>query len=98
MSTVFKILFEVKLLHEYYLTDTKGENIFDINLQADRINFLREKYVANREDINSDIGYKIPKAFETLYKNHRLKLIPSYAGFKIAIEVKAIKMPDGSTT
>ena len=44
MNTVFKILFEVKLLHEYYLTDTKGENIFDINLQADRINFLREKF------------------------------------------------------
>ncbi len=98
MGTIYKILFEVKLLHEYYLTDTKGENIFDLNLQADRINFLKEKYIAHRENINSDIAYAIPATFVNLYRNHRLKLIPSYAGFKIAIEVKAVKMPDGTTT
>ena len=98
MGTVYKILFEVKLMHEYYLTNTNGENIFDFALQADRINFLKEKYFANRENINSDIDYKLPASFKKLYQNHRLKLIPSYAGFKIAIEVKAIKMPDGSTT
>ena len=98
MATIYKILFEVKLLHEYYLTNTNGENIFDLNLQADRINFLQEKYLTNKENIDSDIAYKIPVALESTYRNHRLKIIPSYGGFKIAIEVKAVKMPDGSTT
>ena len=98
MSTIYKILFEVKLLHEYYLTETNGENIFYLNLQADRINFLKDKYIANREDINSDIAYKVPTTFANFFRNHQLKVIPSYAGFKIAIEVKAIKMPDASIT
>jgi hypothetical protein len=98
MGTIYKILFEVKLLHEYYFTNATGESIFDLNVQADRINFLREKYISNRQSINSDIAYSIPTAFENLYRNHRVKLLTSYSGFKIAIEVKAIKMPDGTTT
>lgn len=41
MNTVYKILFEMRLLHEFYLTDKEGKNIFDFPAQADRLNFLK---------------------------------------------------------
>jgi hypothetical protein len=40
MALIYKILFEVKLIHEYFFTDKNGDTIFAQANQSDRINML----------------------------------------------------------
>ena len=99
MKLIYKILFEVKLLHEFYLTESNGKTIFDINAPADdavaqkaRLAYLSQKFSENRENINSEIEFQIPEQSKSLYANHHLKMITTYAGFKVGIEVNAVKL------
>ena len=62
MSVIYKILFEVKLLHEYYLTRIKGDNIFD-GADADARNvFLLEQFVlfawlhSERDKVHTEVN------------------------------------------
>lgn len=95
MNTVYKILFEVKLLHEFYLTDRGGKNIFELHTQAGRLNFLRARFESNQENINGDIAFEIPAQAQAIFDHYHLKLLPAYAGFKIAIGVIPEVLPGG---
>lgn len=96
MNTVYKILFEMRLLHEFYLTDKEGKNIFDFPAQADRLNFLKQRFDADAENIEDEIAFEIPEKTKVLFDNYHLKLVPSYAGFKIAVNVIPKKLPGGT--
>jgi hypothetical protein len=96
MNTVYKILFEVKLLHEFYLTDRNGSNIFSIATQAGRLNFLKSRFDTNDENINGDIDFIVPIQAKAIFDNYDLKLLPTYAGFKVVISVVPQKMLDGT--
>jgi len=98
MKLIYKTLFEVKILHEFYQTDRSGNNIFDLGTQSDRLIFLRNKYESNDLNINADLQFEIPESFVDVFKNYALKLIPTYSGFKILISVLAKKMPNGTTS
>lgn len=87
MTTIYKILFEVRLLHEFYLTKSDGTSIFGAAGAPARDAFLQDFYDRTQRSINSDIDYRIPISAAGLYKDHRLKLVPTYSGFKIAAEV-----------
>ncbi|HEY6901535.1 MAG TPA: hypothetical protein VI233_12865, partial [Puia sp.] len=87
MTTIYKILFEVRLLHEFYLTKSDGTSIFGAANAAARDTFLQDYFDRTQRSINSDIDYRIPTTAAALYKNYRLKLVPTYSGFKIATEV-----------
>ncbi|MBS1663844.1 MAG: hypothetical protein JST68_22555 [Bacteroidetes bacterium] len=93
MTTIYKILFEVRLLHEFYLTKSDGTSIFGAANAAARDAFLQDFFDRTQRSINSDIDYRIPASAATLYKNYRLKLVPTYSGFKIATEV--LRTSDG---
>ena len=94
MQTIYKILFEVRLLHEFYLTRQDGSVIFSGATPADRDLFLQQCFHLERRSINSDITYTVPNT--AWFQNHQLKLVPSYSGFKVGIEVK--KTLDGALT
>lgn len=96
MNTLYKILFEVKLLHEFYLTDRNGNNIFSIATQTDRLNFLKERAAANAENINSDVDFQIPQQAQQLFPSYNLKLLTTYAGFQVAIAVVVQEKSDGT--
>jgi uncharacterized protein YbaA (DUF1428 family) len=98
MSVIYKIVFEVKLLHEFYLTDSKGESIFDFNNQADRLFFLNKKFLADQENINSDIDFVLPGQLKRIFSDYRMKLVSTYAGFKVGVEVKQEILADGTIT
>lgn len=87
MNIVYKILFEVKLLHEFYLTDKTGGNIFDFAAQHDRLDFLRTRLDADEENIAEEIVFEVPAKAKALFADYHLKLIPAYAGFKVAVKV-----------
>jgi hypothetical protein len=85
MTTIYKILAEVKILHEYYLTDADGKSIFSLGLIADRKQFLQDFYLKGQKGIHSDISFSFSP--ESIYKEYHLKLLPTYSGFKIGVEV-----------
>ena len=60
-SLIYKTLFEIKLMHEFYLTEKDGNTIFDLADQKDRINFLLNQYTIDRSSVNKDIEFKFPK-------------------------------------
>lgn len=97
MAIVYKILCEVKLMHEYYLTGSKGETVFDKNLQDDRIDFLLEQFINDNRSINQDIEFVVPEKMEETYKNYHLRIVPSYSGFKLAVRCVRKKLADGTT-
>lgn len=96
MQTIYKILFEVKVLHEYYLTNPKGDTVFDLNNQADRLLFLADRMDKDAVSVNKDISFEVPQELVPLFKNHHLRLLTSYSGFKVGIEVTTAYLPDGT--
>lgn len=98
MASCYKTLFEVKIFHEYYLTNPDGETVFDHVLQKDRINFLRDRFTKDETNINAELAYVLPASEQDIFKNHRLRLLTNYAGFKVVVEVNTLTLPDGTKT
>ena len=96
MALVYKILFEVKLMHEFFVTSENGDVVFALNSQGDRMNFLLEQFMEDRPVINKDIEFAFSKDLQKSYDNYNLKIIPSYSGFKVAIRVNKSILPDGT--
>lgn len=96
MTTIYKTLLEVKLLHEYYLTSAAGETIFSIPSQEGRLNFLNEGYHVEKTSINEILEFAFPEKNKATYNNYNLKLHSTYSGFKIGIRVVPKKLADGS--
>lgn len=97
MAVIYKILCEVKWMHEYYLTSEKGETVFDLSAQADRITFLFEQFVKDAASISNNLSFSVPGAQQQLFDDGKLKIIPSYSGFKIAVKCSKSFLPDGTT-
>jgi hypothetical protein len=92
MDILYKILFEVRLLHEFYLTNSNGVSIFNGNPQQ-RTDFLRERFSRDERNIGSDLFYQVPEPAAITFRNLHLRLLPTYAGFKVAVEVKQVALP-----
>ncbi len=96
MSLIYKTLFEVKLIHEYFFTDINGDTIFAQANQSDRLNLLLNEYSGDRQSINEDLLFEFPKDLLPVYKNYEIKLLPTYSGFKIAIRVNQKFLSDNT--
>jgi len=83
------------VLHEYFLTEPDGKNIFDRNTPAGRNDFLRTLAMSDSRNINQDLEFA-PAAAE-LSMPYKFVLLPSYAGFKVCIEVIPEKSGAGIT-
>jgi hypothetical protein len=87
MQVNYKILCDVRLLHEFYLTKPDGTTIFGAVSAAARDSFLQDFFNRNQRSINSDLDYQVPADAQRMFDNYHLKLVRGYSGFKIAIEV-----------
>ena len=96
MSINYKTLFEVKLLHEFYLTNSNGDTIFTLASQQDRLQFLKAEYDLERASVDDNLSFIFPQELEQTYKNYHLKLFSTYSGFKVAMRVNQKTLPDGS--
>ena len=96
MSFIYKTLFEVKLIHEYFFTDINGDTIFAQPNQSDRLNLLLNEYSGDRQSINEDLLFEFPGDLLPVYKDYEIKLIPSYSGFKIAMRVNQKFLADNT--
>ena len=96
MPLLYKTLFEVKLMHEFFLTGKDGKTVFTLSNQTDRINFLLDQYAQDRPAINAGLKFEFPPDLETKYNSYYLKLLSTYSGFKIAVRVNQNILPDNS--
>ncbi|HYF32549.1 MAG TPA: hypothetical protein VD993_15600 [Chitinophagaceae bacterium] len=93
MAVNFKTLCEVKLLHEFYLTDKDGSNIFDLASQTDRLSFLRRRFTFNYPSVNNHLAYEPAGPLKEVFKNFRLRIVPSYSGFRLCASVEEQELP-----
>ena len=96
MSLIYKTLFEIKLMHEYYLTSNKGEGVFGLSNQKDRMQFLMDQFTNDMPSINDCIEFKFFPRNEKTYNGQYLKLLTTYSGCKVAIRVNKQILPDGT--
>jgi len=89
MTTIYKILFEVQVLHEFYLTNQDNTSIFEGNAAARQV-FLNNRFLKNARSISSDLRYLVPPAMQAVFNKYRLRLLAGYTGFKVAIEVTPV--------
>src|SRR6476619_2596672 len=96
MAVIYKILFEVRVLHEYYLTQADGQSIFNLANQVDRIEFIKNRFLQDDRSINSELSFNLPDPLKKIFDNYHLRLLPVYSGCKVAIEVKRQTLVDGT--
>ena len=85
-STVFKKLFEVQILHDYFLTTSDGESFFDKN-QLEKKTLITKKLANAIYDVND--FFEIVPIGKTALKMKEYKLIMSKTtlGFVIGVQV-----------
>ncbi|HKR03205.1 MAG TPA: hypothetical protein VJY62_01110 [Bacteroidia bacterium] len=96
MSVIYKTLFEVKLLHEFYLTNQEGKTIFEEAAPDDRINFLMQKFTGDLPSVNNNLRFEIPEEIKNTFENYRLRLLTTYSGFKVTAKVTKSSLADGT--
>jgi hypothetical protein len=96
MSVIYKTIFEIKILHEYYLTTREGNVIFEHAAQAQRLAFLHNEFEEGRISVNEDIRFEFHENHKAFYEGLHIKLIPSYSGCRVVARVNRITLPDQS--
>ena len=96
MNIIYKPLVEILLLHEFYLTESEGNTIFDKTLQADKINYLINNYNESDIHITDGLSFNPTNLSKSLLRNQHLHISPTYSGFRVSIDVTEQKLPDGS--
>ncbi|HLT06670.1 MAG TPA: hypothetical protein VK014_04035 [Cyclobacteriaceae bacterium] len=90
----YKILFEVRLLHDYYLADPTGKSFFSLDENA-KTTLLEEKLKKGRYDVHTDFELLLSKTDQLFFKNHKLKLVKTMLGFFVGIKVDAHQSAGG---
>jgi len=93
---MYKTLFEIKLMHEYFLTKEDGSNLFSEPDPQKRLDLLDQLFAIDRPGMDSDIGFDFPEELKSQTRNYGLKGVPSYGGCKVVIRVNKIVQPDQS--
>jgi hypothetical protein len=96
MPVIYKTLFEVKLMHEYYLTREDGSVIFEKPDQPGRLAFLEEEFEADKPAVNDDISFEFPESLKQQYDGLCLKLLPSWSGCRVVVRVTPKTLADQS--
>ncbi len=96
MSVIYKTLFEVKVMHEYFLTRKDGSVIFEKPDQPSRLDFLLNEFIEGKRSINEYINFEFPESLKSIYAGLFLKILPAYSGCKIVVRVNARTLADQS--
>lgn len=84
----FKKLFEVRLLHDYYLTLSDGTSYYSLLNQQDQEDLLNKRLSYRQYHLMDDLNIEPTEACLETLKNHRLKFLPTGLGFVVVAAVK----------
>ncbi len=90
----YKILFEVRLLHDYYLADRAGNSFFSLEENAKNA-LLEKKLKKEKYDIYTDFELLLSQNDQVFFRNHKMKLVKTKLGFFVGIEVDSEKSGGG---
>ena len=97
LASLYKVLFEVQFLHEYYLTDADQSSVFDPTNIKDTAGYLAARQQQNRPSATKAVQFVMPAATQQLFRNYGLRLVNTYSGFKVIAKVTATTLADGTT-
>jgi hypothetical protein len=90
----YKRLFELRILHDYYLIDQRGRSVFAED-DVERSARLERQIQAGRYDIGRDLGFLINETQQKKFRDYRLKLVPTPTGFYVGMQVRSEAVPGG---
>ena len=89
-TTYFKRLFEIRILHEYFLIDARNQDFFALNDQ-DRMDILNARLRQNQYNIWQYLSIEPVEESAKVLEGMHIKLVQHPVGFFLGMEVK----PDG---
>jgi hypothetical protein len=97
---LYNVLFELQLLHEYYLTDADQTSVFDpANISsAGATAYLSARQTQGRPSVIQVATFAPTAATQEVFQNQQLQLINTYSGFKVAVKVTKSTVSAGTTT
>jgi len=98
MNLLYKILFEVKVFHEYYLTDPDNTSVFQDAQQTQRLAWLDRRYKTDQPAGSDDLRFVLSPAMIRSFKNQGLRLLNSLSGFQVAVRVSQTTQSNGTVT
>jgi hypothetical protein len=87
----YKKLFEVRVLHEYYLSNDSASPYFALP-DAERDSILQRKLLHHQYDIRQDLSIAPSASCEKLLRRNHIRFVPQKTGFFAGIRVN----PDGA--
>lgn len=100
---IFKRLFEVRILHDYYLmksfSDTSTDSFFDQS-DANQLLILQDVLTTGKYDVSKLFQITPLPATMAAFRRYSMRFIPTPLGFFMGIEVRRVKTEndDGSST
>jgi hypothetical protein len=94
---LYKTLFEVLFLHEYYLTDPDQTSVFDTANIGDPAGYLQTRMQQDRPAVTALLQFVPSQATQEVFRNQQLRLVKTYSGFQVAVKVMASTQSDGTT-
>ncbi len=90
MSTVnYRILFEIIVLHDYYLSQADEQSFFDL-ADVDRQDFLLRQLELEHYNVSKDLQIEPTSKTEKFFKNHRMRLVLTSTGFFVGAEIELV--------
>src|SRR5580692_10708257 len=87
MNLIYQILCDVRVLHEYYLTDSNNSSVFQDATQIERLAWLTKRNQEGLPAGSKDLQFTLPPCMTTVFHNQDLRLLPSVSGFQLAVRV-----------
>jgi hypothetical protein len=87
MNLIYQILCDVRVLHEYFLTDSNNASVFQDATQIERLAWLTRRGQEGLPAGAKDLQFILPPCMTTLFRNQDLRLLPTMTGFQVAVHV-----------
>lgn len=95
--TTYRRLFEVRLLHEYYLLSKSNLTYFDLSDQ-DRLTVLQERLLMNQYLLRKDLRIEPTESTKTTLAGLRWHFVPTATGFTVAASTKDVPVGNNLVT
>jgi len=84
----YKILFELRIVHDYYLIDNLGGSAFSLPAN-EREHLLQTKVRAGQYDVRGDFDFRLNREDLKKLRDYRIKFIKTPMGFFAAMQVES---------
>ncbi len=85
-TTNYRILFEIIVLHDYYLSQPDESSFFALTSE-DKQAFLQKQLELDHYNVSKDLSFTPTVPTTQMLRNHRIRFIPTNTGFFLGAEV-----------